>query len=527
MQHEPVLHFLGHAGLLLEFSGVSVLCDPWMSKTGAFLRSWHQFPPNDWIDLDPLYQADYLYISHIHQDHFDKRFLASFPKEKVTVILADAVSGTLARQLRTLGFPRIMNLQDWEPLRLADAFSVSIVRDPALYKGDSLLCMTAGDTRIINKNDCHIPSDLLPRFREYGVHLLLAQFSPATWYPQVYGYERDEALHRADLVKRQLSDGFVRVANGVQANQVVPFAGPPCFLDEANLPLNFAENGIFADQNDVYQALSDRTEGTVTSLLPGDRLTFEAPGRVRVEQRRGFDFSRKSDLLQSYARSRRPIIEGYLHGLPEPGDGFLNQFAEHILRLFRSSPLLCERVNALVKFTLSGPCGGVVWLDVHGKEPAVYGQQSEEPNYEFCIPAAVARLLVDGRETWEDLFLSMRLGIRCNPDVYNWPLFALLRYGAEPELIVEVERTLARGVSDTLRVRDGDTWYRIQRYCPHSGEDLSYAQIADGRLTCPRHGWTFDLRGGGACLMGGNLSLAVEREGPGAQSHPTTLLPVP
>ena len=108
------LRFLGHAGFLLQYRGVRLLCDPWLSDSGAFLHRWHQYPPNDMIDRRPLAAAEYLYISHAHEDHCDKDFLRAFPKDKVTVLLADFASERLARSLAALGFRRIVRLQDWE-----------------------------------------------------------------------------------------------------------------------------------------------------------------------------------------------------------------------------------------------------------------------------------------------------------------------------------------------------------------------------------------------------------------------------
>jgi hypothetical protein len=38
---------------------------------------------------------------------------------------------------------------------------------------------------------------------------------------------------------------------------------------------------------------------------------------------------------------------------------------------------------------------------------------------------------------------------------------------------------------ENLIVRDG---LRMQRYCPHAGEDLTYARIAGGRVECLEKG---------------------------------------
>lgn len=72
--------FLGQAGLFIQTNNCKLLCDPWFSKTGSFLASWHQFPPNENINTKIFEESDYLYISHTHHAHFDKEFLKIHPK---------------------------------------------------------------------------------------------------------------------------------------------------------------------------------------------------------------------------------------------------------------------------------------------------------------------------------------------------------------------------------------------------------------------------------------------------------------
>ena len=66
--------FLGHAGLFLETDYGSILCDPWFNP--AFFASWFPFPDNGEIDKAKIGRPTYLYISHLHYDHFDPYFLS-------------------------------------------------------------------------------------------------------------------------------------------------------------------------------------------------------------------------------------------------------------------------------------------------------------------------------------------------------------------------------------------------------------------------------------------------------------------
>ncbi|WFT79165.1 Rieske (2Fe-2S) protein [Methylobacterium sp. CB376] len=45
-------------------------------------------------------------------------------------------------------------------------------------------------------------------------------------------------------------------------------------------------------------------------------------------------------------------------------------------------------------------------------------------------------------------------------------------------------------------VRDGATIVAAERACPHEGADLARGRCANGRLLCPHHRASFDLRDG-------------------------------
>ena len=44
--------------------------------------------------------------------------------------------------------------------------------------------------------------------------------------------------------------------------------------------------------------------------------------------------------------------------------------------------------------------------------------------------------------------------------------------------------------------RDGDRYFAAQRWCVHSGGDLSLGIVARGHLVCANHGWRFSTATG-------------------------------
>jgi len=52
-----------------------------------------------------------------------------------------------------------------------------------------------------------------------------------------------------------------------------------------------------------------------------------------------------------------------------------------------------------------------------------------------------------------------------------------------------------------LLIRVGDDYYCIEDTCSHDGQAMTDGPIADGEITCPRHGARFDVKTGAVLSM--------------------------
>ena len=97
--------FFGHNCYVLQGENVVVLTDPWLSKKGAFFGSWFQWPINHHCMSNLLNdiqknKKNFLYISHEHQDHFDKKTLKELRSE-LEIRLKDEVDKRLNNKIFT------------------------------------------------------------------------------------------------------------------------------------------------------------------------------------------------------------------------------------------------------------------------------------------------------------------------------------------------------------------------------------------------------------------------------------------
>ena len=286
---------LGHAGMFIETAYGSILCDPWVhprsSAPGSRSRT------TEGSTGSGTAEADFLYVSHRHADHFDPRLLREVVPTTTRVLLPEYPTTDLEDDLRALGYTNFVFTRAGEPFEL-DGLRLMItpLRGPGDGPiGDSALSVDDGTAVLLNQNDSH-PLDVA-KIREFGeVDLYFTQFSGAIWWPMVYDLPVAAKQKFAELKRASQSKRAMYYIDQVQPRHVFPMAGPPAFYD----PELFAANGwgaddtsIFTDQRQFLGELAAERPGLPGHLfLPG--TVVEAEGRARCTRRAG-DVRRRSD----------------------------------------------------------------------------------------------------------------------------------------------------------------------------------------------------------------------------------------
>lgn len=497
---------LGHAGFVVEHAGSRLLVDPWFHP--AFLGSWFPYPDNRLL-LDSVLGGsfDYLYVSHAHEDHLDAKLLARLDRS-VTVIVPRYRSRVLQRSFKALGFDHVVSLDHRESYELAPGLRVTMYLDTS-HKEDSGLLVDLDGFRFLDLNDCNTPMSQLPG----GIDLLAAQFSGAMWYPNCYDYPPHVMQEKVRGVRADLLDTLCRKVRLTGARHYLPSAGPACFLDPELAQYNDRETTIFPAWEQVAADFAAACPGVeVLRTGPGDRTEIDPPARrVAVRARPG---SRLDEDLDAYRERRRdewsefhrgddrPVtaaeIEAYFGRLQRWNSRFLADFSKDI-RLISGADAFGVRLGRLAEYFV-----------IDGEEPY-------DPEYTLLVAPRVLRAVIEGEVGWEEALLSMRVGLHREPDTFDLTFMSLLRYGHQPAQTMQMLRE--RNNTETIE-RDG---LRLQRFCPHAGEDLTFAEIRDGVVECPRHHWMWDARTG-RCIDKGTIDLRVEVLDPDAPAlHPGSL----
>jgi UDP-MurNAc hydroxylase len=522
--------FLGQAGLFIETRAGSILCDPWFNP--AYFGSWFPFPANDRIDPALIGHPTYLYISHLHHDHFDPAWLNQHVARDATVLLPDYLIDDLRHELHALGFRHFVETADCEPIDLAGGLRVMINALTAPTDGpigDSALLVDDGKTRLLNLNDSRPPDP--DKILSLGpIDLLFLQFSGAIWYPMVYEFpERAKTTlaHKKRVVQLARAQRYIEI---IEPAFLVPSAGPPCFLDDDLFEFNdlrrdpaniFPDQEVFLDHLAAAGIRGGRLmlPGSVGELRPG---SFEVSHPLpEPEIRRIFD--ERETYLRAYQARVRPLLDAEharwsVAGTSEPvatepttGEpgaplDLVAELKAWFEPLMGFGEQICVGIGAPVLLDLRGPLG--LADTPEGQPPGIIldfvdqlvrpWDGVELPRYVFRIDRPLVEILVREHEVdWvNSLFLSLRFRAArkgpYNEFVYTW--FKCL----DLERLQYAEGYYAeKAKAEGSFVLDG---WEVQRRCPHMKADLTrFATIEDGVLTCSLHGWQYELESG-RCL---------------------------
>jgi UDP-MurNAc hydroxylase len=492
--------FLGHVGFFVETRGGSVLCDPWF--TPAYFGSWFPFPRNDTLDLTPFRSPDYLYVSHLHRDHFDPLWLAANVDRSTQVLLPDFEVPFLERELRAIGFDRFVRTRNGEPVQLGEltATVVAFTAPADGPLGDSLLVLDDGSARILDQNDAR-PGDL-DRLRALGpFDAQMVQFSGAIWYPIVYDFP---AELKRELARDKRANEMARAQQYVEwvdAAHVFPCAGPPAFLDDDLFEVNDfarADDNIFPDQSVFLERLAGAGIDTGELIVPGSVIEIEH-GACKVTHPAGDGalvrpFAHKREYLDEYRRDWSPWLAAERASWSQQRRDIVSELASWFESLLERAPITSAGVAGNVVLDVGEP-GANVCIDF--VESRVRAWNGEPYVYKADVDRRLIEALCERHvEDWVNaLFLSCRF-VGHRPDPANFNEYVMTFFKAlAPERIDYVERCYReRRKPDEFFERDG---WRIERWCPHRQADLTrFAEIQDGVLTCSLHHWQFELATG-------------------------------
>ena len=503
--------YLGHAGLFVETRAGTILSDPWFNP--AYFASWFPFPANDAIDPHTIANPDFLYVSHLHYDHMDVRFLTEHVDKRATVILPAYPLPLLRERLQGMGFTTFLETRHLEPvdvggLRLTVAAMVAPTDGPI---GDSGMIIDDGEHRIFDQNDSR-PIDI-ERLREMGpldAHFL--QYSGAIWYPFVYDYPPKmlDALGRKKRANEMARAH--RYIEEFEARWVFPSAGPPCFLDDELRWINDLDRdpaNSFPDQAAFIDYLREQGRDNALLAVPGTTIELNG-GRPHLEHplpeaeiRRMFD--RKGDYLDEYRARWDDRLQGEKAAWPRHQVDIVPALQEWFEPLLKRADVTCAGINGVVVVDFRD--GDGIAIDFHRRVVEPWTGQDWDFYYAMDRAFVEHCVLVHAEDWVNELFLSCRFEAK-RKGAYNEYVYNFFKCLSMERLQYAEGFYVEQSSEEQFFELEG---YRVQRRCPHLKADLTkFGHVEDGVLTCDLHGWQFELATG-RCLTSDDRRLYARR----------------
>src|SRR3984957_3075285 len=297
---------LSHAGLRIEHAGTTLIVDPWLLGS-AYWKSWWNYPPVDRARTRAL-KADFIYLSHIHWDHFHGPSLRALGMDAQILIPEDRYS-RMREDLRAMGFKRVRELPHGASFRLSPDFSVT----PFLFfpMTDSLLAVRAGGTVLLDANDCKICGLPLRHVKKKfpSVDFVLRSHSSANTrvcrqYLGADGQDYDSVDSKESYLR-----SFANFMKAVKPRYAVPFASNHCHLHRETRQFNRWQQTP-KDVQDYFRRYRAEAgiETELVTMLPGstwnDRTGFSLTSEAQW-------FSNREERIAEYAEASAQSLAAY------------------------------------------------------------------------------------------------------------------------------------------------------------------------------------------------------------------------
>jgi UDP-MurNAc hydroxylase len=288
---------LSHAGLLVESEGIRLAIDPWILGS-CYWRSWWNYPPApEWARH--MESLDYVYLTHLHWDHFHGPSLRKLPKT-AKLLVPEAHFGRMLKD-GSIFFDEIIEMPHGKPLRLADGLTLTSYQFGLMM--DSALAIEDGRTTLLDLNDCKITGRPLAQVlkRHPSVDFVFRSHSSASAYP--WCVETDDPSSLSYRSNEDYVREFANTAQILHARYAIPFASAHCFLHRETTRFN--DTAVSPDDVKTWFDAHKPEGSECVVMVAGD--SWSDAGGFDVHP--GDWFSNKRERVAEYARSEQPALE--------------------------------------------------------------------------------------------------------------------------------------------------------------------------------------------------------------------------
>jgi len=262
---------LSHAGLQVNVGGTELLCDPWVLGS-CYWRSWWNYPPVPESIRQEL-KPDFVYLTHLHWDHFQGPSLRLFPKSTKFVVPYCRYD-RIKRDLHDIGFMNVVELRHGQRLQLAPGLAIRSYHFAPIFT-DSALVIEAEGTVIFNANDAKLAGpplqQILSDYHKIDFCMRSHSSANARQCMHIIG-EPDTQMDDNDHYVRAFSYFISRV----KPAYAIPFASNSCLLHRDVVHMNSLSQTPLHVKS-YFEAFSTQTDipTRLQIMIPGDEWSSD------------------------------------------------------------------------------------------------------------------------------------------------------------------------------------------------------------------------------------------------------------
>lgn len=437
---------LGSATISIETHDVKLLCDPWLVD-GAYYGSWCNYPPINLEDY-AFDDIDYVYISHIHPDHFDQKTM-KFVDKDTPILIHEYHQKFLKRNIESLGY-QVIELENGIPFSLSTETTLSIFAadncDPTIcghlfgcvtpdIKGsmqlDSICVVDDGSHVLVNTNDSPfgIAKRALSTIKtKYPViHFAAVGYTSASLFPHCMmdydGLQMSQAISKA---KMHGLNSALSTLNELKPEAFMLFAGTYIiggfeYRKNSKLPLPELQDAV----EYINEELCSKGLNSQPVMLNYNEfydLRKKSASAVYVPT----DPVARADYIKNVARWFKYDFED--DSMPSDNE-VLELLQKSMPRFTRKLNELHFRDNLNLIFDL--PSGNFAKINTHDQTvKEIYALESLSSWHRFRLdPRLLIRVLSGPRyANWNNIEIGALLDFSRKPDVYRMDVHIMLNY---------------------------------------------------------------------------------------------------
>lgn len=291
---------LSHAGLRVAAGGTELVCDPWLLGS-VYWRSWWNYPPVPRKLVDTL-KPDFIYLTHLHWDHFQADSLRLFPADTPILVPYDRYN-RMTRDLKAVGRTNVREVRHGQRVVLGPELAITSFHFSPVIT-DSAVVIEAGDQVLLNANDA--------KFAGLPLRQILKRFPKVDFCFRSHSSANPRAcFHVTDAPQQEADDNdhylraFCLFMSQVKPRYAIPFASNSCLLHDDVYDMNALVQTPLAVRD--YFERFRRESGLDTQvqiMVPGDKWSSDRG----FELQNGDWFENRDQRIAEYRERVQPTM---------------------------------------------------------------------------------------------------------------------------------------------------------------------------------------------------------------------------